>query len=104
ASGDPWIRLHLRGERPMGETTQLRFRYRLTGADSMSVVLMNRTAKDSHRVELKSLDNSKWAETTIDFSRDKNGPRKGERVDEVRFLRPRGAELLIDDVLLYEKG
>ena len=94
----------------MGETTQLRFRYRLTGADSMSVVLMNRTAKDSHRVELKSLDKEKWAETTVDFARAKRGdgseggPRKGDRTDEIRFLLPSGAELLLDDVLLYEPG
>jgi inosine-uridine nucleoside N-ribohydrolase len=104
ASEDPWIRLHVRGERAMGETTKLRFRYHLTGAESMRVQLMNRTTKEPHTVELKKLDKEKWSETTIDFSQDKSGPRKGDRVDEIRFLLPRGAELLIDDVLLYEKG
>src|SRR5262249_33525563 len=51
----PWIRVHLRGERPLGDATQLRFRYHLTEADSMRVLLVNRTAKDSHIVELKGL-------------------------------------------------
>jgi inosine-uridine nucleoside N-ribohydrolase len=109
-TGDPWIRLHLRGERPMGETTHLRFRYHLTGADALRVVLTNRTAKDTHTVELKDLGKEKWAETTVDFTRAKRsdgsegGPRKGDRTDEIRFLLPRGAELLLDDVLLYEPG
>jgi inosine-uridine nucleoside N-ribohydrolase len=96
----PWIRLQLRGERPLGETTHLRFRYKLTGPDSMRVVLVNRTAKKEHTVELKSLRKDHWDETTVDFSDSK--PRKGDRVDEVRFLLPKGAELLVDDVLLYE--
>src|SRR5439155_229253 len=30
-SGEPWSRVGLRGERPLGETTHLRFRYHLTG-------------------------------------------------------------------------
>jgi inosine-uridine nucleoside N-ribohydrolase len=98
----PWIRLHLRGERPLGETTQLRFRFKLTGADSMRVVLVNRTAKKEHAVELKGLTKTRWDETTVDFSDSK--PRNGDRVDEVRFLLPKGAELLVDDVLLYEPG
>src|SRR5206468_10859717 len=65
ASSDPWLRLHLRGERAMGERTHLRFRYHLTGAESMRVLLMNRTTKEPHTVELKKLDKEKWFETTI---------------------------------------
>src|SRR5262249_54775745 len=30
-----WIRLHLRGERPLGDATQLFFRYHLAGADAI---------------------------------------------------------------------
>src|SRR5262249_13648871 len=106
--GTPWIRLHLRGERPLGESTHLSFRYRITGADSLRVELANRTAQDSHAVELKSLKRDEWAEVLVDFSRAKGEkgvvPRKGDRTDEIRFLLPKGAELLIDDVLLYEPG
>jgi inosine-uridine nucleoside N-ribohydrolase len=109
ASGAPWIRLGLRGERAMGATTHLRFRYYLTGAESMRVALMNRTTGAAHVVELKPIEKERWAETTLDFTPARpraggNGPRKGDRVDEIRFLLPRGAELLIDDVLLYEPG
>ena len=64
----PWIRLHLRGERPLGETTQLFFRYRLEGADALKVVLVNRTQKTNHVVELKDLKKGDWAEATVDFN------------------------------------
>jgi len=101
----PWIRLHLRGERPVGEATHLRFRYHLTGADAMRVGLVNRTTKETHIVERKGLSKEKWTEALVDFgAARRGGPRKGEHVDEVHFLLPRGAELLIDDVLLYEPG
>ncbi len=51
--GAPWIRLNLRGERTLGEMTHLSFRYHLTGADSMRVLLVNRTQKTNHLVELE---------------------------------------------------
>jgi inosine-uridine nucleoside N-ribohydrolase len=93
-SGLPWIRLDLRGERPLNETTRLRFRYRLTGADTMRVEL---GGKKSYGVDLKGLKNGVWAETTVEF----HDPRKGEKVREVRFRLPAGAVLYVDDVLLY---
>jgi inosine-uridine nucleoside N-ribohydrolase len=108
--GAPWVRLHLRGERPLGARTQLFFRYQLFGATTMRV-LLNRTAKTTHIVELKDLKTGEWAEATADFTADsKRGdgragkPQAGDRVDEVQFLLPKGAELLVDDVLLYEPG
>jgi hypothetical protein len=109
--GAPWVRLHLRGQRPVGAATHLRFRYHLTGADSLQVVLVNRTARDTHTIDCKGLKKGTWAEATLDFNTQAHrgdgsaaGPRAGDRVDEVRFLLPRGAELLVDDVLLYEPG
>jgi purine nucleosidase len=97
----PWLRLDLRGERTLGEKTHLRFRYHLKGADSMRVVLVNRERNDRHTVELKEPRQNEWAETTLDFTKQ---VRAGERVDEIRFLLPKGAELLVDDLLLYEPG
>jgi inosine-uridine nucleoside N-ribohydrolase len=99
-SGGPSIRLDLRGERPCGETTQLVFRYRLTGADTISVRLANRTTGDAHTVRLKNLKMGEWAEAAADLTGDRQ--RTGYAVDEISFLLPKGAELLVDDVLLYE--
>jgi inosine-uridine nucleoside N-ribohydrolase len=100
--GGPSIRLHLRGERPCGDATQLFFRYRLTGAETMRVALVNVAAKTTHAVELKKLKTGEWAEATADFTGAKL--RAGDRVDEIHFVLPKGAELLVDDVLLYEPG
>lgn len=103
----PWIRLHLRGERPLGEATHLSFRYRLKGADRMRIELPNRTTGKVHVVELSKLAQGEWAEGFADFSQsnDKSpAPKKGELVDEIHFVLPKGAELLVDDVLLYEPG
>jgi hypothetical protein len=109
--GAPWIQLKLRGERPAGATTELFFRYRLTGADAVDAVLVNRTAKASHTVTLKGLKEGQWAEARADFTRDGRGadgkpsaPRLNDGIDEIHFLLPRGAELLVDDVLLYAPG
>jgi inosine-uridine nucleoside N-ribohydrolase len=100
-----WIRLHLRGERPLGAVTHLTFRYQLTGAREMRVALVNRTTKDTHVVTLKELEQGAWAEATVDFSDAKAAPpRLGDRVDEIHFLLPDGAVLLVDDVLLYAPG
>jgi purine nucleosidase len=97
-----WIRLHLRGQRVLGEKAHLFFRYRLTGADSMRVALVQ--SKVSHPVPLKALTTEKWAEAVVDFSTAPRPPRSGDLVDEIHFLLPAGAELLIDDLLLYEPG
>lgn len=102
-TGTPWLRLNLRGERPMSDVTHLSFRHHLTGADNMRVLLRNRTQKTDHVVELKNLKTDEWAQSTVDFSTAKpGGPRRGDRVDEIHFLLPERAELLLDDVLLYE--
>src|SRR5262249_3721432 len=83
------------------------FRYYLSGTDTVRVELVNRTAKDTHVIAVEDLKNNEWAETTLDFTtQSKRGdgsegkPRRGDRVDEIRFLLPRGAELLVDDSLL----
>jgi inosine-uridine nucleoside N-ribohydrolase len=101
-----WVRVHLRGERTMGAATQLTFRYRLTGADSLRVVLRNSKTKDEYAATIKGLRKDEWAETAVDFSAGRGGDgslrtlRAGDRVDEIQFLLPRGAELHLDDLLL----
>jgi hypothetical protein len=99
ATGRGWVRVHLRGRRPLGGRTHLSFRYRLTGAASMEVALADR-GKETHRRPLKGLKKGEWADAAVDFGK----ARAGEKAEEVRFLLPEGAELLVDDVLLYEPG
>lgn len=102
-TGTPWIRLGLRGERTLGDATHLFFRYHLKDAGSMRVGLVNRTAKATQFMELKGLAKDKWAEATVNFAGANPGPpSRGDQVDEIQFLLPAGAELIIDDVLLFE--
>jgi inosine-uridine nucleoside N-ribohydrolase len=105
ATNTPWILLGLRGERPLAARTQLFFRYHLSGGKSMRISLHNCSTRESHFVVPKDLKNDKWAEASVDFA-DSQGskPRAGDRVDRIGFLLPKGAELLIDDVLLHEPG
>jgi purine nucleosidase len=101
-SGAPWIRLHLRGERPLTARAQLRFRYRLTGSAELRVALFKGASRIAPAVTVAGLARGDWAETTVDLGQ--NGRREGDRVDEIRFLLTPGAELLVDDVLLFEPG
>jgi hypothetical protein len=99
-----WIRLHLRGQRALGDKTHLFFRYRLTGAEGMQVALVQSKNKASHLVPLKGLTKDKWTEAVVDFATASRPPQSGDFVDEIHFLLPANAELLIDDLLLYEPG
>jgi hypothetical protein len=59
-------------------------------------------------VDVKDLEMGQWADATVDFNGDpakKNGPTLASGfADEVHFLIPANAELLVDDLLLYEPG
>jgi hypothetical protein len=83
----------------MRDATHLSFRYRLSGADTMRVVLANSKSNVSHVRELKGHKNDAWAETTVDFTK---MIRNGDLVDEIHFLLPQGADLYVDDLLLFE--
>jgi inosine-uridine nucleoside N-ribohydrolase len=103
AEGQPAIRLSLRDERALGQHTELFFRYRLTGDGPVRVRLSNRHSKAAWEIELKDLKAGQVAmETAALF--DKDGPPAGQKVDALEFLPPKGTELLVDDVLLYEPG
>jgi inosine-uridine nucleoside N-ribohydrolase len=110
-SAAPWIRLSLRGPRTMGRATRLAFRYWLTGADKARVLLVNRSLKDTHQMDVVRLRQDRWAEMDLDITHDSRRgsgragkPRSGDQVDEIQFRLPRGAMLRVDDVLLYEPG
>jgi hypothetical protein len=91
--GVPWVRVGLRGKRPLGAATRVRFRYLLTGADALSV-----KRGGGEAVAVKGPKAGAWAEADLQL------PGAGGHAEELHFLAPKGAELLIDDVLLYEPG
>jgi inosine-uridine nucleoside N-ribohydrolase len=94
--GKPQIRVDLRGERVVENATELSFKYRLTGADAVTIALGPNVAGGEQAVKL---GRGEWGEATVRF---KLAGRS--RAKEIAFLLPDGAELLVDDVLLYEPG
>jgi hypothetical protein len=95
--GAPWIRLHLRGRRSLAATTHLSFRHHLSGGDRLRVRLVDTKSGKSEVVEKKGLSKDAWRSVIVEFADMKEA-------DEIHILADKGADLLVDDVLLYEPG
>ncbi|MCI0683583.1 MAG: nucleoside hydrolase [Gemmataceae bacterium] len=100
ATKQPWLRVHLRGDRRLGAATELTFKYHLAGADQMRVELAHAKTHQVRREELKGLPRDRWSEATLRFNVMKAAT-EDVWADEIRFLLPAGATLVVDDVLLY---
>jgi inosine-uridine nucleoside N-ribohydrolase len=98
-TGQPWLRVSLRGERPVGKVTSLRFAYQLTGARTIEVALASSRTKARVTKRLDDLADGVWAQQHVEFDTDQFGT-----ADELHFLLPAGGTLHVDDVLLYEAG
>lgn len=94
----PGLRIGLRGERPLGRATRLRFRYLLKGTDHVRMALEPGASGKGATAELRRLTQGAWSETTVDLS-----PARGT-ARTVVFRLPAGAEMLVDDLLLFESG
>src|SRR5205823_5021934 len=65
ATGEPWIRLSLRGDRRLEGWVELSFRYRITGAEAMRVELLHTGTKLEMKRELKDLKKDEWGEMRL---------------------------------------
>jgi hypothetical protein len=92
----PWLRIDMRGERKLDAETELTFKYRLTGADEATVMLGVKGLALDRGAQKVKLVRDEWAEATVRFKLAGK-----ETASEIVFLLPDGAELLVDDVLLY---
>jgi inosine-uridine nucleoside N-ribohydrolase len=99
-TGRPQCRLGMRGPRTLGPATELSFRYRLKDADSLKVELADSKTGASRSADLKNLTQGEWAAATVRFA---DVP-SSTQADEIRFDLPKGAEIRVDDLLLYEPG
>lgn len=93
----PWIRLDLRGRRPLNAENHLRFRYLLTGAENFQIRFVDGDKKTEWQT-VKSLNKDEWSEANF---RVPLPAEKWTHVREIQFLLPPGGTLLLDDVLLY---
>lgn len=100
-TGEPKLVVDLRGPRRLAEVTKLTFKYRLTGADRLKIDLVD--PQGNHSAELTGLKTGVWAEATVPFKME--GANQAERTAKaIAFGLPAGAQLEIDDLLLYEPG
>lgn len=99
-TGQPWIRVQMRGQRSLSQFNRLRFRYKLDGEGNLSIVLVNSKSGQEWSAAPKHMMPGRWADNVVEFSMGM----KDALADEIRFLASPGAELLVDDVLLYEPG
>jgi hypothetical protein len=71
----------------------------LTGSDSVQVRLSNSKIGKEETTDATALKTEVWSQATLDFD-----TQELPSVDEIQFVLPKGAKLLIDDLLLYEPG
>lgn len=103
------VQLQITPPKAVGARTKLRFRYHLKGTSSMQVQIFDLTDMDNRHVRLKDLKQGEWTFLHVDFTRD--GKRNdgsdtpfaaGHKVDDIFFFVEAGAELLLDEVVLYD--
>jgi inosine-uridine nucleoside N-ribohydrolase len=93
---------------PMGANTRLRFRYKLTGTDTIRVQLYSLTNGYHRYLSVSGLEQGKWLDGCVDMTQMRRPDGTGgalaadERIDDIQFYIDPRAELLIDDVILYE--
>lgn len=93
---------------PMGKKTQLSFRYWLKGTGTLRVQLYSLTNGYHRCLTLTGLPREKWQEGNVDMTQMRKpdgsgGPlSENERIDDIQFYCDPRAELLIDDIVLYD--
>lgn len=95
---------------PMGPKTRLSFRYKLHGTDTLRVQLYSLTNGYHRYLSVKGLPQDVWSDGTVDMTDMRRPDGSGgalaadERIDDIQFYIDPRAELLIDDVVLYDEG
>jgi hypothetical protein len=93
---------------PMGKETRLRFRYWLRGTDRLRVQIFSLTNNYHRRLELSGLPQGSWQWGSVDMTQlrrpdGSGGPlSQDERIDDIQFYVDLSAELIIDDIVLYD--
>jgi len=93
---------------PMGPKTRLSFRYRIKGSRTLKVQIYT-LSKGYHRfLTLAGLPQDTWQTAVVDMTQARRPDGSGgplsedERIDDIQFYTSPHAELLIDDIVLYD--
>ncbi|MEA1997257.1 MAG: hypothetical protein U9N45_06435 [Gemmatimonadota bacterium] len=110
------VRLIIDPPQAVGESTRMRFRYRLEGASKLQVQIFDLSDMDNRHIVIPDAGQGRWQWAVVDFTADgiKNDGiqtpfKPGNLVDDIFFLpgdvQPGSeVELLIDEVVLYDAG
>ena len=99
----PWMRIQLRGQRRLGESTRLRFQYRLDGPGRLHVVLVNSETNQRYEAVTADLQANMWSDASLDFPVPEAAD-EDRFVNEIQLTSTSEAEFAIDDLLLYVPG
>jgi len=107
-----WVRVDLRGPRPLPSAARLRFRYLATEAKELELELGLASGERRASLRLAGFKPGAWSEADVDLKdaiqqlakstagqSSSTGP---VRAQQVAFRIPLGGDLFVDDVLLYE--
>ena len=93
---------------PMGKNTRLAFRYKLVGTDHLRVQLYSLTNGYHRYLSVRDLPQDTWQSGAVDMTEMRRpdgtgGPlSENERIDDIQFYVDPRAQVLIDDVVLYD--
>src|SRR5262249_17130569 len=93
---------------PVGKNPRLAFRYWLKGTGSLRVQIYSLTNGYHRHLVLTDLPQGRWESGTVDMTVARRpdgtgGPlSENERIDDIQFYTDPTAELIIDDVVLYD--
>lgn len=95
---------------PMGKSPRLGFRYFLKGTDALRVQIYSLSNGYHRCLTLRGLSQGEWSAATVDMTAARKpdgtgGPlSENERIDDIQFYADPRAELLIDDIVLYDEA
>ena len=95
-TGTPWIRVNMRGVRPLSTSCRLRFRYN-TSAKKIRVAIRNAVSNKAWEQVFTVSKQGMWQDAMVNFD-----VAEGSHATDVIFRIPTGKSLLVDDLLLYE--
>jgi hypothetical protein len=93
---------------PMGKHTRLAFRCWLKGTDTVRVQVFSLTRGYHRHLVVADLPQGSWQDITVDLTQARRpdgsgGPlTENERIDDIQFYADAAADLLIDDIVLYD--
>jgi inosine-uridine nucleoside N-ribohydrolase len=103
-TGRPHLRISFRGRRPLGATTRIVLHAKTTGTDAFRLQLVDGGTALGPPVEVKGLVPGEWTAKRLDVPLAPAASNAPRFADALRIDLPQGAEILLDDVLVFEPG